>query len=423
MKSEIKNQTKTEVEFEITISSEELNSFIEKAIKELGKDVEIKGFRKGNAPKNVIEEHFGEQRILTEAADLAVNDSYSKAVIEHKIDAIFHPNVDVKKLAKGNDFVYTAKTAILPKIELPDYKEIASKMKRSEVEITDQEITQAMDWLKRSRSKLTVKNGPAEKGNFIEIEYTLSKTGTPEKPTFLKDSFVLGEGRFLAGFEDNLIGMKAGEEKKGVTLKKGEEEILIDIKVVSVQNMELPEVNDEFAKSLGNFNDLEALKNNVKEGIKREKEEAEVQKIRNDIIESISKETKIEIPSVLIENEQRQMLEGLKSQILQALKMSFEDYLEKTKKTEKDLLESLKSEAEKKIKRYLILKEIGIKEDIKVSDDEVKEEVNKVLANYPSVEEAEKNIGADTQKFKEYTREVIKSNKIFELLDNLIPKK
>lgn len=423
MKSEIKNQTKTEVEFEITISSEELNSFIEKAIQELSKDLEIKGFRKGKAPKNVIEEHFGEQRILTEAADLAVNDSYGKAVVEHKVNAIFHPSVEVKKLAKGNDFIYTAKTAILPEIELPDYKEIASKVKRSEIKVSDQEMTQAMDWLKRSRSKLTVKNGPAEKGNFIEIEYSLSKTGTPEKPTFLKDSFILGEGRFLAGFEDNLIGMKAGEERKGVTLEKDDQKILIDIKVVSVQNMELPEVNDEFAKSLGGFDNLEALKNNIREGIEKEKEEAEVQKTRNDIIEAISKETKIEIPNVLVENEQRQMLEGLKSQILQALKMSFEDYLEKTKKTEKDLLESLKSEAEKKIKRYLILKEIGSKENIKVSDDEVKEEVNKVLANYPSVEEAEKNIGADVQRFKEYTREVLKSNKIFELLDNLILKK
>jgi len=189
----------------------------------------------------------------------------------------------------------------------------------------------------------------------------------------------LGEGRLLPGFEEGLVGMKAGDEKKGVELDSNGKKFVVDVKMVSVQNVELPEFNDEFAKSLGKFSGLDSLRNNVKEGVTREKEQAEAQRVRNEILEAILKEVKIEVPETLIQNEQVQMLETLKAQIAQALKMSFDDYLKSTKKTNKDILDSLKTEAENKIKRYLILREIGKKEGIEVKDEESIEKVFKKL--------------------------------------------
>lgn len=416
MDIKITNQTKTEIDLEIMVSAEVFTKFFDKALTSMGKNLELKGFRRGNAPKEVVEEHFQTEKVLLEAADLAVNETYKQAIQEKGIDAIFLPKVEIKKLAKGNEFVYTAKVSILPKIEVPNYKEIASKVKRNEVKIEEKEVEQALTYLQKSRAKLVLKEAPAQKGDFVQIEYML--TGKPEAEP-IKDGFILGEGRLLPGFEEKLIGMKADDEKKGVELDSNGQKFVVDVKVTAVQDMQLPEINDEFAKSVGQFENLASLKKNIKEGITVEKKQQEIQKMRFETLEAISQKTDIELPLVLIENEQKQMLEGLKQQVAQNLKVEFKDYLEKIKKTEEEIMTSLKTEAEKKIKNFLILKEIGEKEGVNVSDEEVVEEANKTLSTFPSVEEAEKQLG-NIQRFKDYTREVIKNEKIFAILDQLI---
>lgn len=271
------------------------------------------------------------------------------------------------------------------KIELPDYKKIASKVERNEVEVKEKEIEQALKWLQKSRAKFTIKNAPAQKGDFVEIEYWFSQ----EKQS-RKDAFILGQGHFIPGFEEKIIGMRAGEEKEKV-------------KLISVQNVEFPKINDEFAKGLGNFKSLADFKKNIIQGLTLEKEQTELQRARQEILENISKETKIEIPDILIENEKKHMLENLK-------KIASEKELAKLKK-------DVEIEAEKRIKNFLILQEIDKRENIEVSDQEVMQEVNKTLKHYPSVKDAEKSIGLDLQKFKEYTKQAIKTEKIFKLLE------
>jgi trigger factor len=294
-------------------------------------------------------------------------------------------------------------------IKLPDYKEIASKIKRNEVSVKEEEIENALKWLQKSRAKFSLKNEPAQKGDFVEIEYKIEgKT--------LKDGFILGQGHFLPGFEDNLIGLKSGQEKKDISLDKGGQKIKIDLKITSVQKVEFSQINDEFAKSLGDFKDLNHLKENIKQGINLEKERAEAQKLRQEILNLISKETEIEIPDILIENEKKNMLENLKKMVSQRIKVSFQEYLDKIKKTEKEILDSFDLEAKTKIKNFLILQEIGEKEKVEVSDQEIMDEVNKILRRFPSVKEAEKNIGLDLQKFKDYTKQVIYNEKVFKIL-------
>lgn len=296
-------------------------------------------------------------------------------------------------------------------INLPDYKNIASKVRKKEVVIKKEEVENSLKWLQQSRAKLSLKNAPAQKGDFVEIEYQINKQGSA-----LKDGFVLGQGHFIPGFEDNLIGSKSGEEKKDIVLNQEGKEISIDLKLNSVQKVELPEINDQFAQSLGDFKDLDSLRNNIKNGIALEKEQAEKQKRRQEALEKISRETEMEIPAVLIENEKNKMLEDLKKLVSERLKVSFEEYLEKIKKTEKEILDSFKKEAQARIKNFFVLEEIGKRENIEISDQEIAEEVNKVLRHYPSLKEAEKNIGLDLQKFKEYTKHIIKNDKVFNLL-------
>ena len=398
MKSTIKKFPKSEVELEIKVSAEEFGRFIEQATLNLGGDLEIKGFRKGKAPKNIIEERIGMEKILIEAGDLAVNETYKKAVLENKIEAIFQPKIEIKKLAKGSDLVFSARTAILPEVELPDYKKIASEIKRNKAVVEEKEIEDTFKWLQKSRAKFTLKNQPAQKGDFVEIEYwsaQIQKEGQ-------KDTFVLGEGHFIPGFEEKMIGMKSGEEKENITLNKDGKEIILKVKVISVQNVELPEANDQFAKSLGKFENLDALKKNIKQDLALEKEQAETQRVRQEILERISEKTKVEIPEVLIENEQKQMLENLKKMVSEKLKISFEDYLIKVKKTEKEILDSFLPTAQKKVRNFLALREIGKREKVEVSEEE--------LANL------------DSGQSKEHNKEVLRTEKIFAMLENLAEK-
>jgi trigger factor len=409
MKYTVKNLSKTEVEFEIEVLAEDFNKFIDQTIEALGKDIEVKGFRKGKAPKNIIEEHFGSEKILVEAADHAVSHAYRDAVLESKIQAVLKPEVEIKKMAKGDSLIFTAKTCILPDIELPDYKEISSKIKRNKVEVKEEDIQKTLDWLQKSRSKLSLKNDSAKNGDFVQIEYAINNN-------VQKDGFILGQGHFLLGFEDKLIDMKAGDEKE-IELDVPEQgKIKIKTKLISVNNMELPEINDEFAQSLGKFQNLESLKNNIKEGIAEEKEQVETQRIRNEVLDQIIKKVKIELPAPLVEQEKNQMLESLKQQISQRMQLSFEDYLKKAKKSEQDVLKPLEQEAERKLKVFIVLRKIGEKENIQVSGEEVLDEVNKTLKQYPSIEEAEKGIGIDLESFKDYTKEVIRNEKIFKTI-------
>jgi len=434
MKSTIKKLPNSQIELKIEVPAEELNHFIDQATLNLGKNLEIKGFRKGKAPKEIVEKKIGREEILIEAADLAVKENYQKAVLENKIAPISAAKIEIQKLARGNPFIFLAKTSILPEFKLPDYRKIAAKIEKKQIEIEEKEVAEALKWLQKSRAKFTLKNQPAQKGDFVEIEYWSSQLDEL-KQQGQKDAFVLGEGHFIPGFEEKLIGMKAGpasnsdgvsagkEEKEfSLTipekhpLRKHGREITFKVKMNSVQNIELPEINDQFAKGLGKFENLESLRKNIKEGISLEKKQAESSRLRQEILEKISKEVKCDIPDILVEREQEQMMENLKKQVSEKLKISFTDYLGKTKKTEKEILNSLLAEAQKRVKNFLVLSEIGKKENIEVSEEEIKKEMDKMLKQYAVIEQTKKDI--DPEGLKEYTKEAIRNEKIFRLLEN-----
>lgn len=426
MKSEVKKLSKSEIELEIEISKEEFTAFIDKATDKAGQDLEIEGFRKGKAPKGIIKEKVGQENILIGAADLAIKENYTKAVLENKIEPISQPEVSIIKLAPDNPLIFKAKTTILPEIELPDYRKIAKGVKKKEVSVSEEEISNALKWLQKSRAKLTLKNGPAQKGDFIEIEYwslQIKEMGEKEKK---KDGFILGEGHFIPGFEDKLIGLEAKEEEKEFSLTLPENYGLKDlagkkvdfkVKVKSVQKMELPEINDQFVKDLGKFDNLEALKKNIRQGLTLEKEQAEVEKARNEILEKISEASKIEIPEILIKREQEAMMENFKQEVSGKLNISLKDYLEKINKTEQEIFDSFLNEAQKRVKSFLILRAIGDKEKIEVPEDEVRERANEILKHHPTPEQAAKDI--DFDRIKEYSKGLVKNEKIFKLLEGL----
>ncbi len=410
--------SKTDIELEFEVLAKDFNIFIERAIKELSQDLEIKGFRKGNVPIEIAKEQLNKEAILSKAAEKAAQKEYNEYLLENDPQVISQPELNVLKLAENNDFLFKIKITLLPEVILPDYKSIAKKVESEKVEIKEQEIKQTLDWLQRTRAKKSAKQGPAEKGDFVEIEYSSVQIGEQ------KDAFLLGEGKLIPGFEENIIGMEAGEVKKEVRIKvpvnnKNKEiagkEMVFQIKLKSVFKMEIPELSDEFAISLGKFKNLQELKSNIQKGIEEEKKEGEKQRKRAEILNKISEKTEIEIPTILIEKEQKTLIINLKEQVKNKLNLAFEDYLKQIKKTEQEVLDSLNQEAEKRVKQVLILKKIAEQEKIDVSEQEVKEEADKMLKQYQD----EKQVDIDPEKLKSYTKEAIKSEKVLQLLENI----
>ncbi len=210
----------------------------------------------------------------------------------------------------------------------------------------------------------------------------------------------MGQGHFIPGFEENLTGLGAGAEKEfSLTFPENHlqknlagKPVDFKVKIISVKKIELPEINDNWVKSLGNFENLEGLKKNLREGIKAEKNEEERQRNRTEILEKISEETSLEIPDILIDFEKERMVEELKASLQNQFQMSFIDYLTKIKKTEEELKESFSPEAEKRVKNFLILREIAKRENVPVSEKEIEEKINEVFKNYPGAEKAPKEV-------------------------------
>ncbi len=416
MKTEVKNLGKSQLEIQFELDEKEFAEYIDKALDHLKDHMKMDGFRPGSVPRDLIEKKVGQENLLMEAGELAIKKSYSKFVAENNLEPIGQPEVQIKKIAKGNPFLFTVKISVLPEIELPNYKDIASKIKGQEIAVDEKEIEDALVYLQKSRAKFTDKE-TVEKGDYVKIEYQ-SENINSGKP--VRDMFILGESGFLPDFENNLVGMKKGDKKEFLSRfpnnapnELAGKESKFNVKMISVQKMELPEMNDEFAKGLAMFDSLVALKNNLKEGIGAEKKEAEKQRERGEVLSKIADKIKFELPEKMVELEKERLLEDLKNQVPQQFKISFEEYLTSVKKTEEEVKSNFRLDAEKRIKNYLVLRQIGKVENIEVSKEEIEEEMNKFIKNYTKAEAGK----IDINQLKEYTESTIYNEKIFQLLE------
>lgn len=423
MLKKIKRLPNSMVEMEIEIDAEEFDRFFERAINRLAREIDISGFRKGKIPREITLERIGREKILLEAANSAIGEKYLQAVSEEKLEPISQPEIKILKSAYKNPFVFRISFCVLPEIRLPRYQDIVSKIKKEPVFAKDLEIQEALDWFQNSRAKYISFPGPAQKGDFVEIEFFSLQI---ENGTKQNDAFILGKGRLVSGFEEKLEGMKTGETKKfslEFPQKHFQKQLagkLVDfeVKMTSVNKVELPEINDQFASQIGNFNDLSSLKKSVKEGIVMEKEMAEKARLRQRILEEILKDSQLEVPGIMVAKEKENMLEEIKSEVLKNLKISFEDYLKKLGKSEKEISDSLLERAERKVKHFLILREIGRIEKITVLKEELTGEMNQILKNYPDVEGTKKNI--DLDRLRAYTEEKILIEKTLQRLESFI---
>lgn len=325
-KTTIKKLPKSEIEIEGELDSEIFESYFTQALKKLGENVTLDGFRKGKVPENVLLANIPEMHILEEMAELALGEHYPKIIESEKIDVIGRPEIAITKLARKNPLGFKIKTAVLPTIKLPDYKgsakKIISKITDAEKEllVTEKELEDTIMDIRKSRA--------------------------PKKH-----------------MADHVH--KEGEEHKQEELKEAE----------------LPEFNNDFVQALGPFKDVEDFKAKLKENIKLEKKNLQKEKTRLKIIEEIIDASEMEVPEILVEVEIDKILHRMESDITQ-MGLKFEDYLKHLNKKKEDLRKEFRNDGEKKAKLALILNEIAKVEKIIADEEQVLKEVNAILEHY-----------------------------------------
>jgi len=426
---EINKLPKAQLEIKASIPWESWEVYVEKAVEKLGKEIKVPGFRPGKAPRNMIEEKIGKQAILEEAASMAIQKDYAGILEKEKLDTIGPPKAEILKIAEGNNLEYKITTATMPEVVMKKWqneiKKINKKYAGEEIKINEEEIKKELENLANSRVKLVTVNREAKSGDSVIIDFQVSRDGVPiESGASKGHPLVLGKGVFIPGFEDNIVGMKGQEEKefelnfpenyheKNLAGKPAK----FKVKVNVVQERQVPEVNDDFAKSLGKFENLEALKKSVQEGVQTEKERQKKEKKRTDLIEELIKTSEIDLPGILVHEELHKMINEFAMQV-QGMGMDLETYLDKMKKSKDDLEKEWEPQAEKRVKAALVLEKVAKDMEINVPGEKVEEEMNKTFEQYKNVKDIEKNI--DLKKLYNYVKGMLTNEEVFKYLENL----
>lgn len=430
MKADIKKLPKSQVELIVEIPADKWKHYHSHAVECLANHIKIPGFRPGKADAKTIEKNLGSAAIMEEIAEHAVNETYHEALKKHDLIPVGQPKVEIVKLAPENEIVYKAVLSVIPPIALSeDYKKklSAEGIKLDAPKVEEKELKESIEYLLNSRAKTVTVERAAQKGDNMEIDFETRLDNVKiEKGESKHHPLIIGRSNFLPEFENNIIGMKAGEEKEfNVVFPKdyyqkqlADKKVSFKVKMNLVQEVITPKFDDEFAKSLGHFKEVKELEKSISDGIAAEKIKMEKEKFRTKIVEFLIKNygTK-DLPDVLVDSEIERMLAEFKHNVEQN-GMKFEDYLSQLAKTEADLKQTWRQTAESRINNYLITHEIVKQEKLSVSEEEVTEQSNKILAQYKKPADAEKEI--DPEKLKNNIYDVLITEKVLVFLEEIV---
>ena len=392
-KKETKKETKNKKNYhdiEIKVEGKEWTDAIDKAFKEKVKKVTVDGFRKGKCPKNIYDKKFG-QDYLIDAADLVLQDAYTKALEENKLIPVVQPVPNLKSLDE-NSVTFTFKIITKPEVKISKYRDLG--IKPNEVKVTKEEIDHEIEHLLERYEELVNKdeNGKVENGDVVVIDFEGFKDGEPfEGGKGENYSLEIGSNTFIPGFEEQLIGMKSGEEKEiKVTFPedymeeslKGQD-ATFKVKVHEIKTKEKRELDEDFFFDLGieGVNDEESLRKEVEANIKANKDMEEENKYIDKLLEEVSKNVEVDIPEEMVDEEIDRVFRRTEQQMaMQGISLDL--YYQVTKSTEKDLRDQLEKEAYQNVLYRLMLEEIMNMEKIEVSEDEAMEEAKRLAERY-----------------------------------------
>lgn len=403
MSSKVENVEKSMVKLTIEVDAETFEKAMQRAYNKNKGKISIQGFRKGKAPRNMIEKIYGPEIFYDDAANFVIPEAYDSAVEEHKLEVVSRPEVDVEKLEKGQEFIFTAVVAVKPEIELAEYKGI--EVEAQETEVTEEDINTEIDKVRDQNSRIIdVTDRRVKDQDQVVIDFEGFVNGVAFEGGKGEDhELVIGSHSFIDTFEDQLIDREIGEEVDVLVTfpEQYHQESLqgmpatFKVKIKAIKEKELPEVDDEFARDVSDFETLAEYKESIKETIKGRKEEQAKRDKQNSVLGKLIENSTIELPKPMVDLEAENMTHEF-SHRLQYQGLNIEQYFSYTGQNMATLKESMMQEAEKKIQTGLVLEAVAKAEGFEISEEAYEEEIGKMAEMYGmKVEDLTKNIGKD----------------------------
>ncbi len=399
----------------------ELKSFIEKAESELGRDIEIDGFRKGKVPKELVRKHLDHKIVLNSALELAVRDSLANAVKEGEWDVLNVSGLNIKENT-AERLCYSVLLTLFPDIKITD---LNFKVSKKDVTVEQSEIDSTIENIRVSRAKFISKEGPAENGDRVEVDFEVKSDGQVIEGGVSKNHpIILGKKSFIPGFEENIIGMSAKDKKdfsvvapedyfhKAIAGKK----LDIHVEVQNIKKVELPEFNLDFLKSLGRFEDMAQLASNVREGLMEEKREKEKQRVRLEILDTVVSKSDITAPENMVQEQLDRMISDF-DQDLHRSGMELGPYLAHVGKNVDDLKKEWRSKAEQQVKIILVIHKVARDQKIAATPEELEPAMNEAIQASMFRDQMQKG-SIDVEKLKDAIATQIINEKTLQFLED-----
>ena len=414
-----KTENKNELKLEFKIEAKKFDEAIMKVYTKSAKYFNIPGFRKGKAPFNIVERMYGDEIFYEDAFNELVPPIYDKEIEENKLEVVSRPDIHIENMKKGEDLVFTAIVQTKPEVVLGQYKGV--ELKKVEYKVTDEDVNHELEHMQEHNARIiTVEDRPVKEKDIAVIDFEGFVDGKAfEGGKAENHELEIGSNTFIPGFEEQMIGMKAGEEKDiNVTFPEdyfskdlAGKEATFKVKLHEIKEKKLPTLDDEFAKDVSEFDTLNDLKTSIKEKKQAQNDDRAKHETESLAIEAVSNNTPIDIPSGMIETEIDAMIRDLEQQ-LSYQGINLDQYLHMINKTRKEIEDNYKEQAEKNVKSRLVLEAIIKEEKLEASDDEVSAKIKEMATNYGrKEEELNKN-----EALKEYLANNIKTEKAIDLI-------
>lgn len=414
-------ENKNEVKLSFVVEAEKFDEAMKKVYAKTAKYFTIPGFRKGKAPMNMVEKQYGTEIFHEDTFNELVPEIYETAIKENNIQVVSNPDIDITQIGKGKDLIFTAIVQIKPEVKLGKYKGI--ELKKIEYNVSDHDIEHELGHMAEHNARLvSIEDRPVEKGDITVIDFEGSIDGVPfEGGKAEKHELEIGSNTFIPGFEDQIVGMKL-EEEKDITVTFPEDYFskelagkpaVFKVKLHEIKKKELPKIDDEFAKDVSEFETLAELKNSIKERMQKANEEKAKYEMEDAALKAVSDNVEIDIPSGMIDAEIDNMMKDIE-QRLQYQGLTLAQYFTLSGKTEAQVREEMKEQAEKAVKSRLVIEAIIKAEDIKPEEKEVEEKLKEMAKNYDKTEEEM----SKNEYIKEYIENNMKVEKAIEFIVN-----
>ena len=402
MKTKLKNISDVKVELTISLGAEELKAAEQVALTKLAKEVKIEGFRKGKAPLEMVASQVDPNLLNQETLENALSKSVAEAFLKEKVQAINRPEVDVKKFIPGTELEFTATTEIMPKVELGDYKKLG--VKKEAAKVSKKEVKETIDRILKNFAEKKEVEREAKNGDEVIIDFLGKKDGVAfDGGKAEKFPLELGSKSFIPGFEEGLIGKKAGDElsldlefpKDYHAKDLAGAKVIFEVKIHEVRENVEPEINEEFLSKLGDFKTKEEFEKQIEEDLKTQKQTEADEKFKDELVKKLAEVSKVPVPEILLEDQKRSIEMDMQQNLMYS-GLSLEDYLERMGKTREEWLEKdVKEAAEMRVKSGLALAELSKVEKVKSDTKELDARIAQLKEQYGNSKEVQKQLSSD----------------------------